>query len=223
MAHEHQDAETASAAHAARALLEAELGDVAAAGASAALGLVIAERAGNAVHAIACAVPAAMADAAGGRTDVALASAERTLVAIRDRRIGLYYEPLLLGTMARCRLAHGDAAGALDAAEEAVAVAGTRGLTTCALSAPLTLAHVLLTLQGAGAQPRVEVLLGGAARIARTSGAHLFEPRIHLGRSALALACGDEDRALREEAQADRLAAAMSAPASLAPLARVRA
>ena len=49
--------------------------------------------------------------------------------------------------MARCRLAGGESDGALAAAEEAVDVMHARGLTTCALSAPLALAQVLAATQ----------------------------------------------------------------------------
>ncbi|MEV4418767.1 AAA family ATPase [Patulibacter sp. NPDC049589] len=186
MAHEHADPETASAVHANRALLEAEIGDFAAARHSADLGLAIAERAGNAVHTIACAVPAAVADAGAGRFVAALADAESTLAAIRRRRIGLYYEPLLLATVARCRLALGESSGALAAADEAVAITDARDLTTCGLSARITLAQVLIAVQGAAAGERIDAVLARAGRVARESRALVFEPRIHRELAALA-------------------------------------
>ncbi|MGE4427563.1 MAG: AAA family ATPase [Solirubrobacteraceae bacterium] len=204
-----EDPETASAGHSRRALLEAEIGDFAAARHSADLGLAIAERAGNAVHMIACAVPVAVADAGAGRFAVALAGAESTLETIRRRRIGLYYEPLLLATIARCKLALGEPDGALAAAEEGVAITNARGLTTCGLSAPITLAHVLIAVRGAAAGDRIEAVLARAAQVARTSNARVFEPRIHVGLAALARVRGDAATAERERAEADRIEAAM--------------
>ena len=179
LARECDDPETESAAHANLALLEAEVGDCEAALGNAALGLAIAERAGNEIHIIACAVPAAVAQAAAGRFADALAPAESNLAAIRRHHIGLYFEPLLLATIARCKLALGEPADARAAAEEAADIANARGLTTCALAAPITLAHVLIATEGAGAGERIDTVLAQATRVARESGARAFEPRIH--------------------------------------------
>jgi adenylate cyclase len=178
LARDHDDPETESAAHASIALVEAEVGEIEAALASAALGVSIAERAGNVVHAVACSTPAAVAEAGAGRFANALAGAESNLATIRRQGIGLYFEPLLLATIARSKLGLGEAAGALAAAEEAVKIAGTRGLTTCALSAPIALAEVLSAAGRPGAHQRIESVLGQALDVARASGARAFEPRI---------------------------------------------
>ena len=100
LAREHDDPQTESAAHAILALLEAEAGDIEAARANAALCVAIAERAADAVH-TACTTPSAVADVRAGRFADALAQAESNLATIRRLRIGLYYEPLLLATIAR--------------------------------------------------------------------------------------------------------------------------
>ncbi len=178
LAREHNDPQTESACHANRALLEADAGQTAAALRSAALGLAIAEPAGDTIHAIACSTPAAVAQAAAGRFADALARAASNLKTIRKHGIGLYYEPLLLATVARCKLALGDSDAALGDAEEAVAIMDDRGLATCALRAPIVLAQVLLATQGVRAAPRIDAVLTRALGVARQSRAHLFEAQI---------------------------------------------
>ena len=178
LAGEQADAETESAAHASRAQVEAEVGDVEAAVAHAALAVAIAERAGNLVHAIAGSTPAAVADARAGRFAEALARAESNLATIREHRVGLYYEPVLLATIARSQLGLGEPGDALAAAEEAVEIMKVRRLATCALSAPIALAQVLIATQGAAARDRIMPVLARAMRVARASGAGAFEPQI---------------------------------------------
>jgi adenylate cyclase len=186
LARDHNDPQTESACHANRALLEADAGQTAAALRSAALGLAIAEPAGDTIHAIACSTPAAVAQAAAGRFADALARAASNLKTIRENGIGLYYEPLLLATVARCKLALGDSEAALGDAEEAVAIMDDRGLATCALRAPIVLAQVLLATQGVRAAPRIDAVLTRALGVARQSRAHLFEPQIDRELAALA-------------------------------------
>ena len=192
LAREHDDLETQSAAHANFALLLAEVGEFEAAIANAELGLAIAERTGNEIHMIACQTPAAVAAAGAGRFADALAQARAHLATIRERGIGRYYEPLLLATIARSQLALGEPGDALAAAEEAVAIMDGRGLTTCALAAPITLAHVLVATRGAAAGERIETVLARARRVARHSGARIFEPQIHRELASLAGLRGDD-------------------------------
>ncbi len=175
---EHDDAETVCASHANLALLEAETGDYEAALRDAAVGLEFAERAGNLIHAVACTVPAVVAKAGAGDFADALAGGESSLATIRRHGVGLFYEPILLATIARSKLALGDPDAALTAAEEAVAIADARGLATCALSAPITLAHVLSATGGGGAGERIDAVLARAAGVARASGARVFASRI---------------------------------------------
>jgi class 3 adenylate cyclase/tetratricopeptide (TPR) repeat protein len=200
LAREHNDPQTESACHANLALLEADAGRIAAARRNAALGLAIAEPAGDTVHAIACSTPAAVAEAAAGRFADALAGAASNLEAIREHRVGVYYEPLLLATMARCELALGDAEAALSSAEEAVAIMDDRGLTTCALRAPIALAQVLAATQGASAAERIDTVLTRALGVARRSGARLFEPHIEREREALARLRGGDRTPLADRA-----------------------
>ncbi|WP_354699581.1 AAA family ATPase [Paraconexibacter sp. AEG42_29] len=186
LAREYDDPEIESAAHSNLALVEAETGDTDAALRSAALGLAIAEAAGNAAHVLAGATATATALAGAGRYAAALERARSTLAAARRDRIGLYYEPLLLATIARSALALGDSAEALAAAEEAVAIAHARTFGSCALSAPIVLAQVLMATSGAEAAGRIDAVLVHALEVARSCDAHAFTPLIERERTALA-------------------------------------
>jgi adenylate cyclase len=186
LAREHDDPETECATHANRALLQADVGDYEAALGTAALGLEFAERSANVIHILACTVPVAVAQAGNGRFADALAGAESNLATIREHRIGLFYEPVLLATIARCKLALGEPDAALAAAEEAVAITDDRGLATCALQAPIALAQVLIATEGAAAGERIERVLGRALRVARDSRARIFEPQAQRELAALA-------------------------------------
>ena len=197
LAREHDDLETESASHANQALLQASSGNIEAASRAAAQGLVIAEQMGNTVHILACSVPAAVAQAGAGRFAEALAQAESSLATIRGHRIGLYYEPLVLATIARSQLALGRPDEALAAAEEAVDIADARGLATCALRAPITLAQVLIATDGATAGERIDHVLARALSVARESRARIFEPLIHRRLAALAHLRGDDITAAR--------------------------
>ena len=107
---------------------------------------------------------------------------------------------MLLATIARCKLALGEPGDALAAAEEAVDIMDARGLATCALSAPIALAQVLIATQGAAAAERIDAVLARAERVARESGARAFEPQIQRERAALARLRGDDVTAQRERA-----------------------
>jgi class 3 adenylate cyclase len=215
LAREQDDPETECAGHAKRALLEAEAGEVEAALGSAALGLEIAQRSGNVVHVVACAAPAAVAQAGAGRFEDALAGAESNLATIREHGVGLFFEPLLLATIARSRLALADPDGALVAAEEAVDVTDARGLATCALSAPIALAQILLA-RGAASVERIDTVLASALRVAHASSARAFEPQIHRELAALARVRGDDVAAQHEQGEAEQIVASMRSGSSRA-------
>ncbi len=185
LAREYDDPVTLSAAHANLALIEAAAGDTGAARRHAALGLEISEPLGDLAHSVACAVPLALAEARDGRFAEALAQADSSLTTIRRHGVGLYYEPLLLATIARSRLGLDEPDAALAAGEEAMGIAVARGLGACALQAPVTLAQVLLAVQGAGAGDRIEAVLARADHMMHESGARLFAP--HLRRESEAL------------------------------------
>ena len=214
LAREHDDPETQSATHANLAHLLAEVGEIEAALDNAELGLALAERTGNEIHMIACLTPAAVAAAGAGRFDDALAQARAHLATIRERGIGRYYEPLLLATIARSQLALGRPGDALAAAEEAVEVMDARGLTVCALPAPITLAQVLIATRSGAAAARIDTVLARARRVARRSGALIFEPQIHRELAALARLRGDDVTAQREHAEAERIAVALRSAAA---------
>ncbi len=184
LARDYDDPLTESASHANLALLEASIERYEAALEHATQGLALAERFGDVVHMIACSVPMALADVGLGRFADALARAEADLSTLRQQQIGLYFEPVLLATIARSRLALEEPDAALVAAEEAVAIAEARGLTTCALIAPITLAQILSTTRS-DAGDRVESILAAALHTARASRAQVFEARIQRQLAAL--------------------------------------
>jgi len=179
LAREHNDPEVESYGYANRAILEALAGEPEAALHHAALGLEIGNRAGNAIAIVATSTGQAVAQAGSGRFEEGFRQAEANLATVRQQAMGRYYEPMLLATMARCDLALGRPEAALAAAEEAFDIMDRRGLTVCALPAPITLAEVLLATSGAPAAERIEAVLGYAAHTARQSEAHLFEPQIY--------------------------------------------
>lgn len=185
LAREHGDSETESDTQVKLALLEADTGDPEAALGKAALGLAIAERMENTIAIVAASTVSAVAETDMGRFAAGLAQAQSNLATIRQRQIGRYFEPLLLATIARSKLGLGEPEDALAAAEEAVEIMNARGLTTCALRAPITLAHVLIATQSAAAE-RIEQVLARATRIIDASGARVFEPQVQREREAMA-------------------------------------
>ena len=182
----HDDPEAESYSYANLALLEADAGQIEAALGNAAQGLAIAERLGNSLAIVAASTAGAVAQVGAGRFADALAQAQANLATIRELGIGLYNEPSLLATIARSQLALGRPDEALAAAEEAVDIMDARGLATCALPAPIALAQVLIATQGAAAGERIDAVLVRAMRVARESGARLFEPQIQRELAALA-------------------------------------
>jgi tetratricopeptide (TPR) repeat protein len=208
LAREHDDSEAESNGYANLALLEADVGEIEAALGDARVGLTIAERAGNTIGIVVASTAGAVAEAGAGRFDDALAQAESNLATIREHRIGLYYEPRLLATIARSKLALDKPDDALAAAQEAVELTVARRLTTCALPAPITLAQVLIATEGAPGE-RIDTVLACAMRVARESRARVFEPQIHRQLAAAARLRGDDLAAEREQAEAEWIVAAM--------------
>jgi class 3 adenylate cyclase/tetratricopeptide (TPR) repeat protein len=178
LARENDDPETESDTYAKLAMLEADAGETEAALDNAALGLAIAERMDNPIGIVVASTTIAAAEADAGRFASALVAAEANLGTIRQLRTGLYFEPLLLATIARSKLALGMPEDALAAAEEAVEIMDARGLATCALRAPIALAQVLLATEGAAVAERIEAVLAGATRVIDASEARLFEAQV---------------------------------------------
>ena len=203
------DPETESFCHSDLALIEAEAGEVDAAVGHAALAIAIAKQTDSALCVVLASTAGAVAEAEAGRFADARTQARAELATIRRQGFALYYEPLLLATIARSELALGRPREALAAAEEGVAIMNARGLTTCALPAPIALAQVLLAGEGAAAAERIDAVLARAMRVARDSGARIYELQIHRELVGLARLCGDEVAAERNEAEATRLVAAM--------------
>src|SRR5581483_5140293 len=120
LARVHGDPEVESYLYANLALLEAMTGATHDALRHAALGLEIANRSHNTIAVVALSTARAVAQAASGRFADSLQQAEANLVTIREQAMGLYFEPVLLATMARCTLALGRPDQALAAAAERV-------------------------------------------------------------------------------------------------------
>jgi class 3 adenylate cyclase/tetratricopeptide (TPR) repeat protein len=189
------DSETESYTHAFRSLVAASLGEFVPAVEDAQRTLELAKRAGNTLAIVCAQVALAAAQANGGHFAEALEWAAPALATIRERRLGLGFEAMLLSSIAKSRLGLGEQAAALAAAEEAVEIMEARGQTAIAVSAPITLAHVLTETEGAAARERIEAILGRAMEVARESGARIFEPQIHRELAALARLRGDEQAA----------------------------
>jgi tetratricopeptide (TPR) repeat protein len=179
LAEEYGDPETLAATHANHALLLASIGEHRSALEVAARGNAVAEQAANLVHVIACSVPTAVAEAGLGRYEAALELADAGLASVRQRRLGLYFEPVLLATVARSMLGLGEPARAATAARRAVDIADARGLGTCALLAPITLAQVLMADPATADPAAVEGVLSRAMRLARATDARAMIPVIH--------------------------------------------
>ena len=101
LARDYDDPLVETASYANLALLEASLEHHEEALSTATRGFALAERAGDVVHMIACSAPMALAETGVGRFADALARAEADLSTLRQQQIGLYFEPLLLATIAR--------------------------------------------------------------------------------------------------------------------------
>jgi hypothetical protein len=119
---------------------------------------------------------------------------------------------MLLASIAKARLGRGEPEAALAAAEEAIEILDARGLTACALTAPIALAQVLIATEGAAAGERIESVLARAMQVARESGALVYEPQVHRELATLARLRGDDPGAEREQAEAERILARFKAP-----------
>jgi class 3 adenylate cyclase/tetratricopeptide (TPR) repeat protein len=212
VAREHGDAEMESSAHSMRSWLQTTVGESASALDSAERGLELAEAAGNTLYIARAQAALALAHAHENDIAEALDHAESALATIGERGTGLYLEPMLLASIAKARLRLGEPEAALAAAEEAIEIMDARGLTACALTAPIALAQVLIATEGAAAGERIESVLARAMQVARESGALVYEPQIHHELAALARLRGDEAGAEREQAQAERILAGFRAP-----------
>jgi tetratricopeptide (TPR) repeat protein len=175
----HGDRESESYAHSNRAFVDEMSGQVGPATLThSQRAFDLAEQAGNPLAGAAASTAWAVAEVATGSLAEGLERADSTLTTIRERGTGLHYIPALLTSIALARLGLGDRGAALASAEEAVDIMNSRGLTVCALLAPITLAWLLIETEGAAAGDRIEAILARATDVVEKSGARVFEPQI---------------------------------------------
>ena len=139
----------------------------------------------------------AFAYLARGEWDEAQAAAERALEMVRGAHTGLQYESLILSMIAEAKLATGDYAGGLEAAEQGVASAQDSKTRLHELEARLSLARAVLASGGAAARVRIAQLLDETMALALECGAGSHVPRVHIE--------GDEEGYERELREAQRL------------------
>jgi len=142
---------------------------------------------------------------------------ERALAIVRERRTGLHWEPLIVAGLAEVHLARGDGERARALAEEAARRAARFGARVTECRAQLTLARALLRSEGAATRGAAEAALRRARALVAESGARLYEPLVGLELAELARLAGDEDGHRRQLGEAERLFAALGAPARCGP------
>ena len=134
---------------------------------------------------------------------------EQALSIVRERGIGLHWEPRILAELAEAQLGGGDVEKARATAEDAVRRVRALSTKVTECRALLTFARVLLRSEGAGARGPVEAALGRTLALVAETGAGLYEPQIRLELAELARLTGDEDARRRELSEARRLLGAM--------------
>ena len=154
-----------------------------------------------------------------GRFGDAIERIDEHLSLVREQGVGSEWEALALAGRSMARLGAGDAAGAREDAERAVAAAGARKTRGLGIWAELALARACL------AEPAVDA--GAAARaldradvLAKETGARGFEPQILETRGRLASMRGEEAEAERQLREAQRLYGEIGASGHAERLAR---
>ena len=105
----------------------------------------------------------------------------------------------------------GDLRRARDLIEAARAEIAAAGRSVVGLTGGVTLAPVLLVVDGPDARAEVETILTSLLDMARETGAKAFEPQIHVELGELARHLGDDNRRDRELREAHRLFIAIGA------------
>ena len=136
---------------------------------------------------------------------------ESGLSIMRERRILLATEGMVLADLALAQLGLGEGAEALASAQQAISHSRERKAPEAELAAQLALATVLLRTQGRDAQQEVEATLARAAELLETTGARRSEPLVHEKRAELARVLGNEVLRERELLEAQRLHTEMGA------------
>jgi class 3 adenylate cyclase/tetratricopeptide (TPR) repeat protein len=220
LARDQGDVEVLGYAHANRAWLARQSGEIESALVHAAEAVEIAERMGNAyarTQAYSC---LALAHLSREEWDEAVEAGEQSLAISRERRTGLQFEPWTLATLAEAYLARGDGPRARATVEQAVALARGRQIKVFEPITLLSLARVLLASEGAAARAEVEAALTRALALAKEMEARSEEPLVHVQLAELARLSGDEPGRARELREAHRLFADIGADRYRAALTR---
>jgi adenylate cyclase len=144
---------------------------------------------------------------------------ERLLADIHARRVGLFFEGLVVDRLVEALLGMGDLAAAEARAREVRELARTRRVRM-GCRGPLLLARVVARARGATARAEVERLLEESVAYIEETGARALVPMQHEARAELERACGDAAAAERELREAQRLYAEMGATGHAERLAR---
>ena len=141
---------------------------------------------------------------------------EQALAIVRERGIGLHWEPRILAELAEAQLGAGAVDNARTMAEDAVRRARQLSTKVTECRALLTFARTLVRSEGAAAREPVAVALAQALALVQETGAGLYEPGIRLELAELARLTGDDETHRRERSRARRLLDAMGATRAVA-------
>jgi tetratricopeptide (TPR) repeat protein len=182
--------------------------------------LACSERAGSSfseVHALARGV--AEVQLFQGDFENAIASLERALAIVHERRTGSEREANIVARLARAHLGAGDVARAAALADEALAMARERGARFGEIEALGALARTLLAGGDVAEAARIEVLVEQMTVLAEDTGMRLYLPQAVELRAELAGLRGDPAAREGHLREAHRLYAEMNAVGHAARLA----
>ena len=170
----------------------------------------IAEKLGSPISLVMAKAALAVAYLLNKEAPAATALLEEALALSRDRRVGMEIETPMLVYLADARLLLGDVQGAHGAADLAADVARRRHARAFECQAELCRAR--MRLHSGGNDADAAAALAKALRLARETGAKVFEPFIHCELGELARLRGDMNASAHELQVAQHLFEAMSAP-----------
>jgi tetratricopeptide (TPR) repeat protein len=131
---------------------------------------------GNPFHTVLAHEGLGAAYLAAGRGEDALPPLRDALALARDRHVGLFEESSLLAYLADAHLHLGDETAAIQAAEDAVAVARAQAARVHECQALVTRARVLRSVVGPDAQKAIAADLAAADTAIEEVGAHAWAP-----------------------------------------------
>jgi tetratricopeptide (TPR) repeat protein len=171
----------------------------------------VADELGSPFHSVLALEGLGAASLAAGRGEDALRPLHEALTLARDRHVGLFDESSLLAYLADAHLHVGDEAAAVQAADEAVAVARQQAARVHECQALVARARALRSMAGLDAGKAIAADLTEASAAIEEVGAHAWSPFVHEERAQLAGLEGDVTIWERELREAHRLFAATMA------------